>query len=91
MSILVSRVPLRHGDHYVHTRPGADIAFIGGLINYVLEHDYWFKEYVINYTNAATLIDPGFESMMCAASSMDGILRPIHILRQEPLGTINTR
>lgn len=48
-------------DHYVHTRPGADIAFIGGLINYVLEHDYWFKEYVINYTNAATLIDPGFE------------------------------
>ena len=30
-----------------------DIAFLGGLINYVLTHERWFKEYVLAYTNAS--------------------------------------
>ncbi len=47
-------------DHHVHSRSGTDIAFLGGLINYIIEHDLWFKDYVLNYTNAATLIDPRF-------------------------------
>jgi len=42
---------------YVPIRPGSDIAFLGGLINYVLTHDRWFKEYVAAYTNASTIID----------------------------------
>ncbi len=32
---------------------GTDIAFMGGMINYVLENNLFFKEYVANYTNAA--------------------------------------
>ena len=40
-------------DVYVGIRAGSDIAFLGGLINYVLSHDRWFKEYVLNYTNAS--------------------------------------
>ena len=33
--------------------PARDIAFLGGLINYVLDATSWFKEYVAAYTNAA--------------------------------------
>ena len=33
-------------DHFVSIRTGSDLAFLGGLINYVLSHDRWFKEYV---------------------------------------------
>jgi formate dehydrogenase major subunit len=39
-------------DVHVGIRAGSDIAFLGGLVNYVLTHDRWFKEYVSN-TNAA--------------------------------------
>ena len=48
-------------DLYVPIRAGSDIAFLGGMINYVLTHDHWFKEYVLHYTNAATLIQEGFQ------------------------------
>ncbi len=48
-------------DLYVPLRAGTDIAFLGGLINYVLTHERWFKEYVLAYTNASTLIEGRFE------------------------------
>ncbi len=48
-------------DVYVGIRAGSDVAFLGGLINYVLTHDRWFKDYVMAYTNATTIIDEGFQ------------------------------
>lgn len=47
-------------EHHVPIRPATDIAFVMAVIRYILEKDLWFKEYVINYTNAATLINPDF-------------------------------
>ena len=44
-------------DVFVGIRAGTDIAFLGGLIHYVLENNLWFSEYVKHYTNAATIID----------------------------------
>jgi len=41
---------------YVPIRAGTDIAFLGGLINQVLTQERWFKDYVLAYTNAATII-----------------------------------
>ncbi len=41
-------------------RAGSDIVFLGALISYVLEHDGYFHEYVVHYTNAATLINTEF-------------------------------
>ncbi len=41
---------------YVPIRSGSDIGFLGGLINHVLTHDQWFKEYVLAYTNASTIV-----------------------------------
>src|SRR4051794_16358401 len=43
-------------DKHVAIRAGSDIAFLGGLIRHVLENDLYFKEYVLHYTNAATII-----------------------------------
>ena len=47
-------------DIHVPIRPGTDIAFLGGIINYVLTKDRIFKDYVVNYTNAATIISEEF-------------------------------
>src|SRR5205085_5247493 len=44
----------------VPIRVGTDIAFLGGLINYVLVHERWFREYVLAYTNAASIINDRF-------------------------------
>src|SRR5205085_6096215 len=33
-------------DIFVPIRAGSDIAFLGGIIRYVIEHDKWFKDYV---------------------------------------------
>jgi formate dehydrogenase major subunit len=45
---------------YVPIRTGTDIVFLGGLINQVLLQDRWFKEYVLAYTNATTIIAEGY-------------------------------
>ena len=37
---------------HVPIRAGADIAFVGGLINYVLQNNKYFRDYVVAYTNA---------------------------------------
>jgi formate dehydrogenase major subunit len=43
-------------DTFVPLRVGTDIAFLGGVINYVLENELDFREYVVAYTNAATIV-----------------------------------
>jgi formate dehydrogenase major subunit len=47
-------------DIYCPIRSGTDIAFYGGLINYIIENDLWQHEYVLNYTNASYLINPDY-------------------------------
>jgi formate dehydrogenase major subunit len=59
-------------DVYVGIRAGSDIAFLGGLINYVLSKERWFKEYVLAYTNASTLIEEGFEDTEDLAGLFSG-------------------
>src|SRR3954453_17580883 len=56
-------------DIYAPVRAGSDIAFLGGMINYVLEHDLWFKEYALAYTNLPTIIDERFRD----TSELDGV------------------
>src|SRR5436305_2060663 len=46
---------------WVGVRAGSDIAFLGGIVNYILEHDLWFEEYVKHYTNAPVIIDERFQ------------------------------
>jgi len=43
-------------DFYTALRSGTDIAFLGGMIKYILDNNKFFKEYVENYTNAAFIV-----------------------------------
>ncbi len=47
-------------DH-VRIRAGTDIAFLGGIIHYIIENGREFRDYVVNYTNAPVIIDEGFQ------------------------------
>jgi len=47
-------------DLHVPIRPGTNIAYLGGLINYILQNELYHKEYVDNYTNASFLINENF-------------------------------
>ena len=41
-------------------RPGTDIAFLGGVINYLLSNDKIQHEYVKAYTNASFIVKEDF-------------------------------
>jgi formate dehydrogenase major subunit len=47
-------------DKHIPIRAGSDVVLLGALINHILANDLWFKEYVVAYTNAATLINENF-------------------------------
>jgi formate dehydrogenase major subunit len=48
-------------DLHVPLRAGSDIAFLGGVINYILQNDLDFREYVVAYTNASFLVDERYQ------------------------------
>ncbi len=48
-------------DIYAPLRSGSDIAFLGALINYILENNLIFKEYVVNHTNASFIVGKDFD------------------------------
>ena len=48
-------------DIYAANRSGSDIAILGGMIKYILENDKYFKDYVVNYTNAAHIVGEKFD------------------------------
>jgi formate dehydrogenase major subunit len=47
-------------DYYVPTRTGADIVFLGGIINYLLTNDKIQHEYVRNYTDMPFIVREDF-------------------------------
>jgi formate dehydrogenase major subunit len=50
-------------------RAGSDIAFLGGVVNYILSNDLAFRDYVVAYTNASFLIDESYRD----TEDLDGI------------------
>ena len=56
-------------DLHVPLRAGSDIVFLGGIINYVLTHQKYFRDYVVAYTNAATLLTEDFAD----TEDLDGV------------------
>jgi formate dehydrogenase major subunit len=45
---------------HIGIRAGSDIAYLGGIVNYILSNDRWFHEYVRCYTNARVVVDEKF-------------------------------
>src|SRR5947209_19302095 len=56
-------------DQFVPIRAGTDIAFLGGLIRHVIETESYFREYVLSYTNASTIVGEDFRD----TEDLDGL------------------
>jgi formate dehydrogenase major subunit len=54
---------------HVPVRAGADIAFLGGVVNYILSNEKDFREYVLAYTNASMLVSEQFQD----TEDLDGL------------------
>ena len=54
---------------HIGIRAGSDIAFLGGVIRYIVENGRYFEEYVKKYTNAAVIIDEGYRD----TEDLDGL------------------
>jgi formate dehydrogenase major subunit len=48
-------------DIFAPIRSGTDIAFLGGMIKYILDKNLYHKEYVQYYTNASFLVSDSFK------------------------------
>src|SRR5438270_6568630 len=48
-------------DVYAPIRAGTDVAFFGGLINYVLQNKLYHEDYVKLHTNAAFIVASGYQ------------------------------
>src|SRR5690606_40819927 len=59
-------------DRFVPLRAGTDIAFLGGLVNYVLEHGREFREYLVAYTNAPAIVTGEFRDTEDLAGMFSG-------------------
>lgn len=46
---------------HVPIRAGSDIAFLGAIVSHILENELYFREYVVNYTNAVTILREDFQ------------------------------
>jgi formate dehydrogenase major subunit len=56
-------------DLHVPLRAGTDIAFLGGIVHYILENQRWFHDYVVAYTNAANILREDFRD----TEDLDGL------------------
>jgi formate dehydrogenase major subunit len=61
-------------DIYSSIRAGTDIAFLGGLINYILQNDLYFKEYVQAYTNATFIVSDEYQD----TEDLGGVFSGLH-------------
>ena len=56
-------------DLHVPIRAGSDIAFLGGLVNYVLSGGHEFHDYLVAYTNAPVILREDFQD----TEDLDGL------------------
>jgi formate dehydrogenase major subunit len=47
-------------DIHAPIRSGSDIAFLGGIIHYILENDLWFRDFAMAYSNIAHIIEDSY-------------------------------
>ncbi|MDQ2662924.1 MAG: formate dehydrogenase-N subunit alpha [Candidatus Eremiobacteraeota bacterium] len=56
-------------DLFVPIRSGTDIVFLGGIINYVLQRERYFADYVRAYTNASSIVTEKYQD----TEDLDGL------------------
>src|SRR5262245_24620164 len=73
-------------DIYAPIRAGSDIAFLGGIINFVLNNERWntdqfFRDFVTHYTNAPLIVGEDFKD----TEDLDGVFSGLTAAYKEPL------
>src|SRR5690349_8827826 len=66
-------------DIWVPLRAGTDILFLGAIINYVLQNNRYFHDYVVHYTNAPTIIREEFKD----TEALDGVFSGLQVKNGE--------
>jgi formate dehydrogenase major subunit len=56
-------------DYWLPLRAGSDLVFLGALINYTITDERYFREYVVHYTNAPTILRSDFQD----TEDLDGL------------------
>ena len=77
-------------DIHAPIRSGSDVAFLGGLVNHVLQSERWntdpfFKEFVVSYTNAATIIGEAFKDTEDLDGVFSGLMQYTPAIKEWPL------
>ncbi len=65
-----------HATLFAEIRPGSDIAFVGGMLRYIIENERYHEDYVKWYTNAPYIVDGNFKT----ATDLDGIFPGLHLV-----------
>jgi formate dehydrogenase major subunit len=74
-------------DIYTALRSGTDIAFLGGMIKYILDNKRYSEEYVSLYTNAVSSSAKNTDSRRPFFRLREESQGPLHgQIRQEPVG-----
>src|SRR5262245_5813674 len=68
-------------DLHVPIRAGSDVAFLGGLIRYMIENNRYFHEYVVTYTNAATIVNDSYRD----TEDLDGVFSGLLAYTGDPI------
>ena len=68
-------------DIYAPVRSGSDIAFLGGMVNHVINSERWktdpfFQSWVLHYTNAATIVNEAFKDTEDGDGVFSGLMEP---------------
>ena len=56
-------------NRHIAIRCGTDVVLLGALIKYMIDNDLYFHDYVVNYTNASSIISPDFQD----TEDLDGL------------------
>jgi len=77
-------------DIHAPIRSGSDVAFLGGLVNHVLQSERWntdpfFKEFVVSYTNAATMVGEAFKDTEDLDGVFSGLMQYTPGIKEWPL------
>jgi formate dehydrogenase major subunit len=76
-------------DIYAPIRAGSDVAFLGGLVNFMLNNPRWqsepfFRTWLVNYTNAATIISEEFRDTEQLEGVFSGLMEYTGDLKEWP-------
>lgn len=67
-------------DIFAQVRPGADIAYLGAIIKYIIDNKLYDEDYILNFTNAQYKISKDFKFEEGLFSGFDAETKNINLI-----------